>query len=126
MTEPAKRLQRSRRKGIPIPEGSVYVGRPTMWCNPFQERVGGHARSVILHRQWLDGHVGPVLLEKTKRFSFGEIEAIERLRCRVLTNLHRLAGKDLVCWCPLTSDWCHANTLLHLARLHAEYDRFAA
>ena len=33
------RIQRSRKKGWRMPEGAVYVGRPTRWGNPFP--VGG-------------------------------------------------------------------------------------
>lgn len=34
-----KRIQRSRRRGWRMPEGAVYVGRPTRWGNPY---VGGN------------------------------------------------------------------------------------
>lgn len=47
----ANRIQRSRRKGFRTPEGAIYVGRPTMWGNPFMTRRWGHAKSVILHRR---------------------------------------------------------------------------
>ncbi|MGV7636606.1 DUF4326 domain-containing protein, partial [Mycobacterium kansasii] len=30
-----KRIQRKRTKGWRMPEGAVYVGRPTKWGNPF-------------------------------------------------------------------------------------------
>ena len=30
-----KRIQRTRTKGWQMPEGAVYVGRPTRWGNPF-------------------------------------------------------------------------------------------
>lgn len=30
-----KRIQRKRTKGWKMPEGTVYVGRPTQWGNPF-------------------------------------------------------------------------------------------
>lgn len=33
-----KRIQRQRTKGWRMPEGAVYVGRPTRWGNPF--RIG--------------------------------------------------------------------------------------
>lgn len=121
----ARRVQRSRRKGAALPPNSVYVGRPTMWGNPFATRRWGHAKSVILHSQWLAGNIGALTLERMG-FSPAEIDALERLRIRVLTNLHRLYGHNLACWCPVTSQWCHAQTLLRLAPLHAEYERHAA
>lgn len=120
-----QRIVRSRRKGTQLPEGAVYVGRPTIWGNPFQDRGMNHARSVIIHKNWLAGRVGDLSLERM-HFSPAEIEALHRLREKVLTRLHELAGKDLACWCPLTSPWCHAETLLMLAPAHAEYERLAA
>lgn len=46
-----KRLMRRRGKGAATPEGAVYVGRPTLWGNPFAGRPRiGHARSVIFYR----------------------------------------------------------------------------
>lgn len=119
------RIQRSRKRGARLPEGAIYVGRPTMWGNPFQDRAGGHARSVIVHREWLAGRIGALTLEGMG-FSPSEIDALERLRARVLVNLHRLAGNDLACWCPRNSDWCHAETLLRMAPQYAELERIAA
>ena len=96
-----------------------------MYGNPFMIDRWGHARSVILHKEWLAGRIGALTLE-TMGFSPAEIDALERLRCRVLTRAHELAGKRLACWCPLTSDWCHAETLIALAADHAEIERAAA
>lgn len=121
----ASRIRRFRRTGAYLPHGAVYVGRPTIWGNPFQDRVGGHARSVIYYEHWLAGQIGPRLLEQ-RGFSLGEIEALARKRAAILTRLHSLAGHDLACWCPLTSDWCHANTLLRLAPQFADLERLAA
>lgn len=33
-----ERIQRARTKGWRMPEGAVYVGRPTIYGNPFQDR----------------------------------------------------------------------------------------
>lgn len=100
-----------------MPVGTIYVGRPTFWGNPFMARKWGHAKSVTLHRRWLQGEVAALTLERMG-FDPAEIDAMQRLRARVLTSLHRLAGHDLACWCPLTSKWCHAELLLDLAPLH--------
>lgn len=104
-----------------MPVGTIYVGRPTFWGNPFMARKWGHAKSVTLHRRWLQGEVAALTLERMG-FDPAEIDAMQRLRARVLTSLHRLAGHDLACWCPLTSKWCHAELLLDLAPLHFEYE----
>lgn len=120
-----RRVQRSRRKGSRLPEGAIYVGRPTLWGNPFQAKHRGHAKATILHDQWLQGHIGALTLERMG-FCPAEIEALDRLRARVLTSLHRLSGHDLACWCPLNSPWCHATTLLRMAPAFAELERLAA
>ena len=36
------------------------------------------------------------------------------LICSEIVAAHELAGKDLACWCPLSSP-CHADVLLELA-----------
>lgn len=108
-----------------MPPLAIYVGRPTKWGNPFQAKRWGHAKSVILHKRWLAGDIGALTLERMG-FHPAEIDALDRLRCRVLTDLHQLAGRNLACWCPVNTDWCHAETLLQLARTHADYERHAA
>lgn len=120
----ARRIQRPRRKGAPLPAGVIYVGRPTMWGNPFEGRNWRHAKATILHSNWLDGRLGALTLERMG-FNCGEIAALDRLRCRVMTNLHRLAGHDLACWCSPKSQWCHGATLLRMAPLHADFERHA-
>jgi hypothetical protein len=126
MTQRAKRICRPRGKGKKLPGGAVYVGRPTMWGNPFMGRRWKHAKSVILHRRWLLGGLGALTLERLG-FSLGEIEALDRLRLRIHANIHRLAGKDLACWCSTKNQWCHADALLDLAARHSDQDeRLAA
>lgn len=117
----ASRVCRSRRRGTPLPEGTIYVGRPTLWGNPFMGRRWGHAKSIVLHRRWLFGQLGALSLERMG-FSLGEVEALDRLRQRVFANLHRLQGMNLACWCPMNSQWCHAETLLDLAAHHQRYE----
>lgn len=46
-----KRIQRRRTKGWRMPTGAVYVGRPTIWGNPF--RLG--TRSALARVPALDG-----------------------------------------------------------------------
>jgi Domain of unknown function (DUF4326) len=93
--------------------------------NPFRvQDHGNHAKCTILHKQWLDGRVGDLMLEKLG-FCPGEIETLTRKRAYILTHLHELAGKDLICWCPLTSPWCHAETYLDMAPECAELESAA-
>jgi hypothetical protein len=107
-----RRLPRTRRKFAGTPPGAIYVGRPTLWANPFSGRPRiGHARSVILYRAWITGQLTPRILAAA---GFGEDEqtSLLRWRNRLIPSLSHLAGKDLQCWCPLTSPWCHADVLI--------------
>lgn len=119
------RIVRSRRKGSSLPLGSIYVGRPTLWGNPFTTDRWNHARCTILHKAWLNGDLGDLTLERMG-FCPAQIEALHRKREAILTRLHMLAGKDLACWCPLSSPWCHAETYLAMAPHYAQLERLAA
>ncbi len=102
-----RRIQRKRTKGWRMPEGTVYVGRPTRWGNPF--RVG----EKILNKTplWI-----------THEFIVGDADHAVRLyrayigssANRVAGMIPELGGKDLACWCPLDQP-CHADVLLKLA-----------
>lgn len=106
------RLQRSRRAGAVTPHGGLYVGRPTIWSNPFERRPRiGHARSVILFDAWLRDQLDAYILGRAG-FGEHEIAALGRFHRRLLQRLHHLRGFNLECWCPLTSPWCHADILL--------------
>lgn len=65
-----RRIQRSRAKGWQMPEGAVYVGRPSPWGNPYPiagdwimwaavalryraDARGRRAASVAIYRAWL-------------------------------------------------------------------------
>lgn len=108
-----RRHQRARRKGVRTPEGMIYVGRPTIFCNPFARRVG-HARSVALYRLWIDRRLGAITLGRLG-FSAAEIDALARWRWCLDAHLPRLIGRDVQCWCPVTSRWCHGDILLETA-----------
>ena len=113
-TPPPKpqRIQRSRQRGWRMPEGAVYVGRPTVWGNPFiiGQSIGcdDAATAADLHRGWLEqGFTAPYPLP-------GETAHLEQLREQVLSRAGELVGRDLACWCPLDRP-CHADALLELA-----------
>ena len=98
----AKRIQRSRRKGWRMPDGAIYVGRPTLYGNPFDT---AHA-----YREWLLG--SEWIIETLASTDIRRSNLRERRR-KVLEDLPSLKGHDLVCWCPLTT-LCHADVLLEL------------
>ena len=92
-----QRIQRKRTRGWTMPEGAIYVGRPTGWGNPF--RVGDRATptayaAVAEYEDWL------VITPEGQQI----IAAAKRL----------LRGNDLVCWCQLDQP-CHADVLLRIA-----------
>lgn len=115
------RIQRQRTKGWKKPSGSVYVGRPSRWGNPFvvvaltydwevydpSGRYGGRhmftvesqARQAAVDLYRL--HIGPLGLY--------EFDKVDLLHVR-----SELGGRDLLCWCP-PSMACHADVLLELA-----------
>jgi hypothetical protein len=92
-----KRIQRKRTKGWKMPEGAIYVGRPTKWGNPV--KIG----------DWFDG----------KRVDRAAAVAWYRAHVTAESAMGRdavaeLRGKDLSCFCPRDQP-CHADVLLKLA-----------
>lgn len=107
------RIQRRRTKGWRMPKGAIYVGRPTLFGNPFAGigAVSCFAKWIELRdlsawevfAKYRDAYPdlsirGPALLT-----GYGLLKIIGELR-----------GKDLVCWCPPTRR-CHADILITLA-----------
>lgn len=88
------RVQHRRTRGWRMPDGVVYVGRPSRWANPFivSEHQTREQAVANFRRALLDGRLQ---------------NSVERVR-------RELAGRDLACWCPLDQP-CHADVLLELA-----------
>lgn len=114
------RIQRRRTKGWRMPEGAVYVGRPSRWGNPYWARGGtvwGPSGGPVFDGQI----VGYSTHAPASNAVLAAIEAFRRdidipIRSRLTTAGIRaaLAGRDLACWCPLDQP-CHADVLLELA-----------
>lgn len=116
MAEP-KRIQRKRTKGWRMPDGAVYVGRPSRWGNPYQVKrqgafwvvqssfrdhiLGAHGSQYAANRQAVE-----VYELQTGPMGSYELDLAEVQR--------ELGGRDLVCWCVPTYP-CHADHLLRLA-----------
>ena len=96
MSKP-KRIQRSRAKGWKMPANAIYVGRPTVWGNPYV--VG----SQLMNGETLTAEKAVALYEQhlADNFSEGDVR-------------HCLHDKDLACWCALDEP-CHADVLLRIA-----------
>ena len=74
-----------------MPENTLYVGRPTKWCNPHRGSTPESLReqySKGLHR----GELG---------FTVGDVR-------------RDLSGRNLACWCAM-HQVCHADVLLAIA-----------
>lgn len=87
-----KRIQRKRTKGWRMPDGAVYVGRPTVYGNPF---TGPDAASQF--RTWWEGRGNP----KSPYFSMFPERMDGLMGALFQTEPNRLRGHDLACWCPL-------------------------
>lgn len=86
-----KRIQRSRKAGWKMPGNTIYVGRPTIYGNPFEANVTRSAADCV------------------KRYE--ELTVPHLVRQNLIKALR---GKDLACWCDLDSP-CHADVLLKIA-----------
>ena len=103
-----RRIQRKRSAGWRMPEGAVYVGRPTKWGNPFMPQRDSDycpkAQSMLLewaadvYRDWLQQPE--------------QVHLVTAIRTE-------LRGKDLACWCP-EGQSCHADVLLEIANSEGE------
>lgn len=118
------RIQRKRAAGWTMPEGAVYVGRPTIWGNPWSLSaalasglfVRGRISDVLVenYRAWLEHG------DREYRGQDGTLEPfpvyvyLHDRRAEVLRRLPELRGKQLACWCSLDKP-CHADVLAELA-----------
>lgn len=88
------RIQRKRTAGWKMPDNTVYVGRPTIFGNPFDHQTLGHETAVENYRVMLEAHMkGNTYLARA---------------------VNELKGKNLACWCSLDMP-CHADLLLEMA-----------
>ncbi|MFA5712348.1 DUF4326 domain-containing protein [Mycolicibacterium sp.] len=127
MTKP-QRIQRKRSKGWRMPEGAVYVGRPSRWGNPYAIGREGNAGAP----RWDSWIVVDTNAEYHPRVAAFDTEtearadAVNRFAMWLLAAPRlwiaqtELAGRDLACWCPLEDEHgnrvpCHADVLLEIA-----------
>lgn len=97
MSQP-QRIQRKRTKGWKAPEGAVYVGRGSVFGNPFTTAEYGD-NAAGWFQGWLEG-----------KFMYHYEQ--ERRR-EILRRLPELRGKTLMCWCR-PGAVCHADVLIEL------------
>ena len=89
-----ERIQRKRTKGWRMPYNAKYVGRPTIFGNPFLASSESDAQFCVdAYRRWIHRPSQAWIVDMAKKL---------------------LKGKDLACWCPLDQP-CHADVLLEIA-----------
>lgn len=111
------RVQRKRTKGWKMPENTVYVGRPTIFGNPF--KVGE------TYKLGEDGYI--IASGSALQYVFGDTikvrdnaHAVELFKNWIAKHplpqylLNDIEGQNLACFCPLDKP-CHADVLLELA-----------
>jgi len=115
-----ERIQRRRVSGWRAPAGTVYVGRPTLYGNPFQIARVGKIWIVFVDAE-------PGVTGRTVATVFDQREArrtaVDNFRSMLRTPggseqaeffAQQLRGRDLMCWCPV-GEPCHADVLLEIA-----------
>jgi hypothetical protein len=110
-----QRIQRRRTKGWRMPENTVYVGRGTKWGNPWV--VHEHCEACGEDLESCDKPINASTREgATRKFRYayaypliGQPAMPDADEVR-----YELAGKNLMCWCPLDQP-CHADVLLEIA-----------
>lgn len=114
MTKP-QRIQRLRARGWRMPVGASFVGRPTVFGNPFtigdfleagraDDAAQARQQVVDAFRDWV---TDPESL-------WWPAQDGEARRAALVELIPTLAERDLVCWCRLDLP-CHADVLLALA-----------
>ncbi len=117
-----------------MPEGAVYVGRPSLWGNPWSIAEMGSvydvpiterpAAAVRMYRRELE-HWG-LHSDYGATHSDAAWESVARQisACGAKSMAEfvpfALRGRDLACWCPLDQP-CHADVLLELANPVSEH-----
>lgn len=124
------RIQRKRVRGWRMPEGALYVGRPSLWGNPWSDRDVCPDRTKLqiatfcVDRYREDLETFSLLTDYSLRVSEQRWRRVSaEIRGRGFQSMREAAvllrGYDLACWCPLTdadgNPWpCHADVLLEI------------
>jgi hypothetical protein len=117
-----ERIQQKRTKGWRKPPNTVSVARPSKWWDPFPVAEYGLELSLALFRNAISGSWNPGLLDQSRDDAYWDLtyrRAVE-WRKRIGNTFPseqarlELAGKNLMCFCPLDQP-CHADVLLDIA-----------
>lgn len=107
-----ERVQLKRTKGWRMPEGAVKVDRTTIYGNPY--RAGGEyierytaSYRAVYSKVRDQAHAVELFRRDISRRYWGSLDFGP-------TDVARLRGKDLACWCR-PGEPCHADVLLEFA-----------
>ena len=107
-----ERIQRKRTKGSKMPQGAIYVGRPSVWGNPFIVGIDGTAEECVRKfEKWFD----PTIAEEGSDLYNFRMENGWGGNSYAILSTTALRGKDLACWCAVDAQWCHADIILRIA-----------
>jgi hypothetical protein len=98
-----------------MPEGAMYVGRPTKWGSPYHINKASNGTYQVWGRRGNRLEKGIPSKKEAAGKSVGYF--IEYMKFMAYENpdlFEPLRGKTLACWCGLDQP-CHADVLLTLA-----------
>ena len=114
-----KRIQRKRTKGWKMPENATYVGRPTKWGNPFKLTPDGwilyYKQGKLIGSPWCywsatGGFETKDIVELYGHWLDGKLQK-DHPYLPTPPSIEELKGKDLACFCSLSSP-CHVDAIL--------------
>jgi hypothetical protein len=120
------RIQRKRTKGYKMPEGSIYVGRPTKWGNPFVVDQDGDSwivrsfdSTVKIHGYPNESEARKACVRLYREYLHNDGTKPGQIRdaggiALIQQAKEELRGKLLACFCPLHME-CHADVLAEIA-----------
>lgn len=79
-------------------EFDVYIGRPSIWGNPFSHRPGTLAKYLVTSRE--------EAIDKFREWLLAQPELVLKVK-------QELKNKRLACWCRPA--WCHGDVLAEIA-----------
>lgn len=112
-----------------MPEGAVYVGRPTVYGNPFEvvqlpcgcwenrdDNDVTYMHSYPIHELGHPAITKREAVDNSVRLFNEDLTQWLRIELQpgLADAIAKLRGHDLVCWCPIGTP-CHADVLLKLA-----------
>jgi hypothetical protein len=106
-----KRVQRKRTKGWRMPENTVYVGRPTMYGNPWSMSDSDvqYYLNVVTPKGSRSVETAKMQKQIVAQYHAWLLEPPQRDLRRAM--IEDLRDKDLACWCRLDAP-CHADVII--------------